>query len=65
MAVTVKYSNGIVIHYKNIPEPTKLQFRGSSTTLFSVPVGYQFDKESLPSEATITLEENEPISLSI
>lgn len=64
MGITVKYSNGIVIHYKNIPDTIKFQLHGTPSTLSAVPEGYKFIKEENPF-TTITLEEEEATSLSV
>jgi hypothetical protein len=65
MGITVTYSTGVVIHYKNLPDPLKLQFHGTSSTLTSVPEGYNFIKDPNPPLATVTIEEAEATSLSV
>ena len=65
MGITVKYSTGVTISYKNLPDPVKLQFHGTPSTLTSVPEGYKFIKDPNPPLATVTVEETEATSLSI
>jgi len=65
MGITVKYSTGVTISYKNLPDPVKLQFHGTPSTLTSVPAGYTFIKDPNPPLATVAVEEAEATSLSI
>lgn len=65
MGITVKYSTGVVIYYKNLPDPVKLQFHGTPSTLTSVPEGYKFIKDPNPPLATVTVEEAKATSLSV
>lgn len=65
MVITVKYSNGVVIYYRNAPESTKLQLHGAQSTLTSVPEGYKFSKDLNPIQTTVTVERTEATSLSV
>lgn len=65
MGITVKYSTGITISYKNLPDPVKRKFHGTPSTLSSVPENYKFIEDPNPPQATVTLEEVERTSLSI
>ncbi len=65
MGITVKYSTGVVICYKNLPDPIKLQFHGTPSTLTSVPEGYKFTNDPHPPLAAVTVEEAEATSLSV
>lgn len=65
MRMTVKYDTGVVIDYKNLPDPIKLQFHGTPSTLTSVPEGYTFVKDPHSPLATVTVEKPEASSLSV
>jgi len=62
--VTIQYSSGIVICYKNLPDTNYLQFHDSPSTLISVPEGYKFSKEP-DIQTTITMEKTQTSSLSV
>jgi hypothetical protein len=65
MGITVTYGNGLIIHYDNVPEPVKLQFHNTPSTLASVPGGYRFEKPLNSSEVTVAIEKEEATSLSV